>query len=302
MPIWNCERTLRMAIRSIQEQTYRNWALLLVDDGSVDRTVQIARSFEDPRIRVVSDGRHRGLSSRLNETILLSAGKYFARMDGDDVAYPERLERQVRYLELHPEVDLLGTGILVFKANGNVLGTRRIWRKHEQICRRPLAGFYLPHPTWMGKTAWFNRHLYRDEALRMEDQELMFRTYQSSRFASLDEILVGYREDRFGLKKALIGRLHFMKMFARLALAKPKGRNQSWAWGGVAEHGLKACVEVLAVATGQTYRILRQRALAVNTHELARWNRLWNQLTRGETGTDACGINSLKAIRCDPRT
>ena len=90
----------------------------------------------------------------MNETILLSAGKYFARMDGDDVAYPERLERQVRYLERHPQVDLLGTGILVFKADGNALGTRRIWRRHEEICRRPSAGFYLPHPTWMGKTGY----------------------------------------------------------------------------------------------------------------------------------------------------
>src|ERR1700747_664207 len=113
MPVLNCERTLEVAIRSILQQTYENWQMVLVDDGSKDRTVEIARSFTDERSRVIADGFHRGLSARLNQAIILSMGEYFARMDGDDVSYPQRFDAQVRYLEEHPRVDLLGAGILV---------------------------------------------------------------------------------------------------------------------------------------------------------------------------------------------
>jgi len=279
MAVHNCEQTLRMAVRSIMRQTYRNWELLILDDGSTDRTVEIAQSFGDARIRVIVDGSRRGISARLNQPISLAKGEYFARMDGDDVAYPERFERQIRYLEEHSEVDLLGAGILVFKGDGHAMGTRTIWQTHEEICRRPWAGFYLPHPTWMARTAWFRKHPYRAEA-RIGDQDLMLCTYQSSRFASLPEILLGYREDSFSLRKALNERWYFVNELARQSLFE--GKSHFLAWRGVAEHTLKAMVEVFAVATGLTYHILRHRSLPVDQNELDRWQQLWARLADPE--------------------
>src|SRR5215472_3881837 len=88
MPTFNCERTLAIAIRSILNQTYDNWQLLLMDDGSTDRTLEVARGFADPRISVLTDHSHKGLVPRLNQAVEMSQGEYFARMDGDDVAYP----------------------------------------------------------------------------------------------------------------------------------------------------------------------------------------------------------------------
>jgi len=282
MPVRNCEPTLEIAIRSIQRQTYKDWELLLMDDGSTDKTVEIARSFRDSRINVISDGVRRGLPARLNEAISLSTGKYFARMDGDDVAYPERLASQIQYLKDHSEVDLLGAGILVFKGDGCARGTRTVWRTHEGICRRPWAGFYLPHPTWMGKTAWFRKHWYQPEAVRMEDQELMLRSYRTSRFASLEEILVGYREDSLSLRKSLSARVHFMKLFIGLPIHDENGR--SFALRGVVEHALKAMIEIFAVTTGMTDQILRHRALPVSREEVARWKKIWAGLANPETG------------------
>jgi glycosyltransferase involved in cell wall biosynthesis len=282
MAVHNCEKTLRMAILSIARQTYRNWELLILDDGSTDRTVEIARSFGDTRIKVISDGVHHGLPTRLNEAISLSTGKYFARMDGDDVAYPERFARQIQYLEDHSQIDLLGAGILVFKGDGCVRGTRTIWRTHEGICGRPWVGFYLPHPTWMGKTAWFRKHFYQPDAVRMEDQELMLRTYQTSRFASLEEILVGYREETFSLRKSLSTRVHFAKLLVNLSAHGNNGRFHTMR--GVVEHGLKAMIEVLAVTTGMPDQILRHRALPVNPDEVARWKKVWGSLVDSETG------------------
>jgi glycosyltransferase involved in cell wall biosynthesis len=282
MPVRNCERTLEMAIRSIVRQTYHNWELLIMDDGSTDKTVAIARRFGDTRIKVASDGVHRGLPTRLNEAISLSTGKYFARMDGDDVSYPERFARQIQYLEEHSEIDLLGAGILVFKGDGCVRGTRTIWQTHEEICGRPWAGFYLPHPTWMGKTNWFRKHCYQPEAVRMEDQELMLRTYRTSRFASLEEILVGYREDSFSLKKSLSSRVHFAKLLIGLPM---QGRNNRFlALRGIVEHGLKAMIEIFAVSTGMPDQILRHRALPVNRGEEARWEKVWRSLVNSEPG------------------
>jgi glycosyltransferase involved in cell wall biosynthesis len=282
MPVRNCERTLEIAIRSIQRQTYKDWELLLIDDGSTDKTVEIARSFRDSRINAISDGVHRGLPARLNEAISLSTGKYFARMDGDDVAYPERLASQIQYLKDHSEVDLLGAGILVFKGDGCARGTRTVWRRHDEICRRPWAGFYLPHPTWMGKTAWFRQHGYQPEAVRIEDQELMLRTYLTSRFASLEEILVGYREESLSLRKSLRARVHFVKLFIGLPIDDKNCR--SFAFRGVVEHTLKAMIEIFAITTGMTDQILRHRALQVSREEVARWKEIWAELANPETG------------------
>jgi glycosyltransferase involved in cell wall biosynthesis len=282
MPVLNCETTLELAIRSIVRQTRGEWELIIIDDGSRDRTVEICRSFADPRIRLLADGTHRGLSERLNEAIHLSKGKYFARMDGDDVAYPERFDRQVLYLEKHPDVDLLGAGILVFSGNGSALGTRTIWQTHEEICRRPWAGFYLPHPTWIGRTDWFRQSLYRPEAVRMEDQDLMLRTYRTSRFASMPEILLGYREDQFSLQKAIRGRYHFTKLFLSGSFANSQDR--FFVLRGVAGQSLKAIAEIFAVIAFQTRRVLQHRALSVDARDSLRWEQVWRELANSEEG------------------
>jgi glycosyltransferase involved in cell wall biosynthesis len=194
LPAFNAERTLGDALASVLLQTYQNWELLLIDDGSRDQTAAIARKFGDPRIRIFSDGTNKGLPARLNEAIDRSSGKYFARMDQDDVCFPERLSRQVAFLEAHPEVDLVGVRAVTFVTPGELTGFFPFCETHEEICRRPWNGFYLPHPTWMGRLDWFKKHRYRSpEVRRAEDQELLLRTYPTSRFACLPEVLFAYR-------------------------------------------------------------------------------------------------------------
>jgi glycosyltransferase involved in cell wall biosynthesis len=296
MPVHNCGKTLRMSIRSVLWQTYPNWELLILDDGSTDETLEIARSFDDSRIRVLVDGSRHGLPARLNEAISQSKGEYLARMDGDDVAYPERLERQIRFLEKHAELDLLGAGILIFRADGQPMGTRTIFQTHAEICRRPWAGFYLPHPTWMAKTAWFRKQRYRTRAVRLEDQDLMLRTYQYSNFASLPEILLAYREESFSVRKALTTRYQFVRLLAREPFIC--GNNRLLAWLGMVEHTLKATVEVVAVATGLTYRILRHRARPVDQPTLNRWQQLWSELEAPK----ALALPSPETHRVDDQT
>ena len=101
MPVRNCRSTIDVAIRSIRDQTFGDWELLVLDDGSTDGTpLVVEKHLEDPRIHLIADGRARGITTRLNQAISMSSkSTFFARMDGDDVSYPTRLERQVRILE-----------------------------------------------------------------------------------------------------------------------------------------------------------------------------------------------------------
>ncbi len=192
LPSFNAEKTIGDAIASILLQTFENWELLLIDDGSKDRTLEIVKCFNDPRIRIFADGMNKGLPTRLNEAIDLASGKYFARMDNDDICFPDRLQKQVDHLEAHPEIDLLGTKALAFVSPGKATGFFPFRQTHEAICSRPWNGFYLPHPTWMGKTAWFRKYRYR-LVDRAEDQDLLLRSYSESRFECLNEVLFAYR-------------------------------------------------------------------------------------------------------------
>lgn len=274
MPILNCEKTLCAAIRSILNQTYWNWELFLIDDGSKDKTLLVAKSFNEPRIRVITDGLHRNLPTRLNQAIAMSRGKYFARMDGDDIAYPERLQTQVQYLENHPDIDIVGTPMLVFGRDGQVIGSTTVKKSHSEICCRPWAGFYLSHPTWMGKLEWFRTHQYRPQAIRVEDQDLLLRTYKISRFACLPELLLGYRQESLCLKKILTGRYYFSMALLEKALSE---RDYLFAFG-VAEQAVKALVDTVAIATGLNFKLLRHRiSHPVDTAELIRWKEVWSR-------------------------
>jgi glycosyltransferase involved in cell wall biosynthesis len=274
MPVCNCEDTLYLAIRSVLLQTYAHWELILIDDGSSDETSCVARSFCDNRIRILSDGKSLGLPNRLNEAIQLSKGKYFARMDGDDVAYPERLERQVAFMEQHPETDLLGAWAIVFKGTGLPVGKRRGPETHASICKYPFAGFRICHPTYMGRLEWFRRYHYREEASRWEDQELLLRSYRFSRFANIPEVLLGYREERIDLKKILTAR----RFRINLLQQEYYSRRPFLAVTAVLKELLFGMLDYFAVKSRLNYSLLRHRARPITNAERRKWEGVWQIL------------------------
>ncbi len=272
MPVFNCEKTIHTAVKSILSQTYSNWELIVIDDGSKDKTSEIVNSFQDARIQIINDGLNKQLPSRLNQAIGLSRGKYFARMDGDDISYPERLQTQVKYLEMHSDVDLLSTQVVVIDKNNSPRGTFPLSKSHEEICSNPRSGFASTHPTWMGKTAWFRQHLYRPQAIRIEDQELLMRTYKESKFACLPDILLAYRIESFSLKKSLIGRYCFAKALLEQSFVK-----KDYLLGiGVLEQSAKALVDIFAKTSGLDFKLLKHRVgpLPVNQADLVRWQEI----------------------------
>lgn len=171
LPVYNGERWIGIAIESILKQTYRDWELIVTDDGSTDKTLEIFTNYKlqitSCKIRVIADGEHRGISYRINQQVAMARGKFFARMDADDVMLPERLALQVRYLQEHPKVDVCGT---------------------------EAGEWTFFHPSVMGRTEWFREHPYRSECDGCEDWDLWTRTRNSSTFGFLQEPLIIYRK------------------------------------------------------------------------------------------------------------
>lgn len=203
MPVFNAGKHLRLAVQSILKQTHTNWELILIDDGSTDNAIEAISDIQDTRIRIFRDGKNKGLAVRLNECVDMARGEYFARMDQDDVAYPQRFARQLALLASDPELDLVGVRAITINEGNQIIGRLPGPITHADICRRPWQGIYLPHPTWMGRTVWFRVNQYASPAPYLcEDQELLLRVYTHSRFAMVDEILFAYRlRDRINLNK-----------------------------------------------------------------------------------------------------
>lgn len=225
LSIYNGGATLADAVNSIRAQTFENWELILIDDGSRDESARIAKSFADSRILALSDGLNKGLPARLNEAVALATGKYFCRMDQDDIAFPRRLQTQLEFLEAHPDVDLIASSVVVFRDDGSLTGVIEVPQAHEAIGRHPWKGFYFPHPAWMGKKSWFTANRYVPAADGAEDQLLLYSAFDTSRFAGLSEVLLAYREDSRSFRKMFRRRLVFWRAIGAQALGRRKFRD-----------------------------------------------------------------------------
>ena len=274
MPVYNGAQTIGPAIRSVLYQTYENWELILIEDGSTDETLANVRKFSDSRIRIISDGTNQGHGARLNQAVELSRGKYIARMDQDDLCFPERFELQVDFLEENPDVDLLGTRALVFEDGGVVKGLSAFRQFHDDICKRPWSGFYLVHPTWMGKNEWYRKYRYRLDVLRAEDQDLLLRSYPFNTFACLPDILLGYRLNKLSIRKTLPGRFSYARAVSRESLQKKRWNPIFLAY---TSQILKLMYESFAVFSKMEKILLQHRALPFSDRKIiARWEQCWN--------------------------
>jgi len=263
--------SLAAAIGSIIEQTYENWELLVIDDGSSDGSVAIARAFNDERVTVITDGRNLGLATRLNQGVALAKGEYIARMDADDISFPDRLEVQVEYLREHYEVDLVASSALVFGADREPIGILPVETNHSKICARPWHGFPMPHPTWMGRRAWFQNNPYDVTARKAQDQKLLYATYARSHFGCISQPLLAYRYERLSLAKTVVGRYHFLRGVA----AKGNKRHLVRA---VVTHLLAAVRDIFAMIVSEDDRVIRGRVRGASPEIIARWQALRRRL------------------------
>lgn len=181
MGIYNCESTLERAVKSIVNQTYKNWELILCDDGSKDDTFHIAENLaqDEKRILVIRNDKNQGLAYTLNHCLEYVKGKYVARMDADDVSFPERFDEQVRYLENHTEIDLVGSNRIIFdeEREYGLRGSIEFPNSRSMLYGSPFA-----HPTVMLKRSVYqklNGYTVSKNTKRAEDLDLWFRFFEA---------------------------------------------------------------------------------------------------------------------------
>lgn len=191
-PFLNAEACLLGAVRSVFAQSFSDWELILMDDGSTDGGLELARSITDPRVRVYSDGRNLKVTTRRNQIVQLARGKYFAWLDADDMMHPDRLKKQVQFLENNPSVAVLGTGMLILDPSGRVIGKRPPGTGRASSCKPSECPLW--QGTVMGKTDWFRKNPQDASLARGADLELWLRTFSHSHFANLSEPLYFYTE------------------------------------------------------------------------------------------------------------
>lgn len=275
LPVYNGDAALRLALASIYWQSFPDWELILIDDGSTNGCL-LDFSAPDSRVRLIQDRRNLGLAARLNQGIDLARGKYLARMDADDVAYPGRLQAQVKFLDAYPDIDLVATRAMVFRDDGSAAGLFPFRQTHAEICAAPWRGFYFPHPAWMGRIGWFRHHRYRlPEVVRAEDQELLLRSYSVSRFACLPQVLMGYRQTGFSLTRILAARRQLA--LAQWSVNRDQGR-PAYAVLGLLVSALKAAVDAVAGLMGVKSFFVVRMVRAAPKDELERWAEIWSEL------------------------
>ncbi|MDO5041522.1 MAG: glycosyltransferase [Peptoniphilus sp.] len=205
MGIYNCEATLAEAIDSIINQTYSGWKLIMCDDGSNDRTYEIAESYREKypdKIILVKNEINKGLNFTLNHCLKYADTEYVARMDGDDISLPTRLEKEISFLDKHPEYAIVSCPMIYFDEKGewgrgktNGEPTKESLAKETPFCHAPCMVRKYAFMAVDGYTV-------DKKLLRMEDYHFWIKMFSMGyRGFNLKEPLYKMRDDRNATKR-----------------------------------------------------------------------------------------------------
>ena len=199
MGIYNCASTLQKALDSLYTQTFQNFEIILCDDGSKDNTYDVALENQrsHPNIVLLRNEQNLGLNATLNKCLAVARGEYIARMDGDDVSLPTRFEKQVMFLDEHPEYAVVSAPMIYFDENGEF---RRGVGKGEVEAQDFVHGSPICHAPCMARIAVFNAvggYSVDDKLLRAEDYHLWFKIFAAGhKLYMMNECLYKMRDDR----------------------------------------------------------------------------------------------------------
>ena len=195
MGVYNGLPRLEHAIRSIQEQTLRDFEFLIIDDGSTDGSARLVQQLAgaDSRIRLITHAENRGLGAVLNEGVAEARGKLVARMDADDYSLPERLERQVDYFRQHPGTNVVGSYALDVDARGQPVRERRVPVDHQTIVDLVWSNPFIHTTVMFRREAVLRVGSYAARLQRGQDYDLWFRCVHAGlQLANIPETLVHY--------------------------------------------------------------------------------------------------------------
>ncbi len=194
VPVFNGQNHLSEAITSLLKQTYTNFELLIIDDGSSDLSLDLVANFTDSRIKLVQNENNMGIASTSNRALEIAEGKYLMRLDADDIAMPDRLAKQTEIMEANSKITVLGTQCELF---GNSSGLTKLPLKDSQIKANFLqCSANIANPTSMLRMEFFRQHALRYETQYPVAEDLGFWVNAAMRgavFANLPSTLIKYR-------------------------------------------------------------------------------------------------------------
>ena len=198
MSVYNGEKYLEEAIKSILNQTYRNFELIIINDGSIDSTDKILDKYQqkDIRIKIIDNITNKGLIYSLNKGFKLAEGEYIARMDADDIAEKNRFEEQIKFLEKNKDIAMCSTYVRIFKDNFKLIS--KIFKTdtdYEKIKSKLLFRNYIAHPTVMIRKEIIDKYnlMYKEEDKGMEDYGLWLYLAKNEKLVTLPIPLLKYR-------------------------------------------------------------------------------------------------------------
>lgn len=199
MPCYNAMPFLTEALESIINQSYTNLEILCINDGSTDTTGEVLEKYakNDDRIKVIHNEQNIKLIQTLNKGIDLAKGDYIARMDADDISMPNRIEVELKFMQEHPEIDILSTGSYNINEEGKII-SKKIPRAHGSLACLYASFFYVPigHPELLIKTSVLknNKFLFEPHVLHTEDYELWARLLRKGyNLCNIDDVLLCFR-------------------------------------------------------------------------------------------------------------
>jgi len=202
LPVYNGSASLCEALESLGRQTERNFEIVAIDDGSSDASWDILTSFPDARLRPIRHSANRGLANTLNHCMETARGRFFGRMDQDDISHPQRLEKQLGHMKRHPDHALCGSAVQVFRESSR----QGVWRYPcgpRHVRAGLIFGSPCAHPTLLLRREIFDAGYRYDPQYELaEDWDFLDRASQKWPISNLSDCLLDYRLSPGGTGRA----------------------------------------------------------------------------------------------------
>jgi glycosyltransferase involved in cell wall biosynthesis len=195
IPVHNGEKYIKEALDSCINQTYEDIEIIVVDDKSTDNTLDILKEYEsNDKVKILAVEKQNGLGNVINIGIRASKGKYIARMDADDIMYPDRITKQVEYLEAHPSCVAVGGQIDIVDADSNITGHREYAQLDKDLKKNRFLFQPFAHPAvTLRKSTLEEIGLYPEDMWKVEDVKLFLTLSTKGEFANLSDTVLKYR-------------------------------------------------------------------------------------------------------------
>lgn len=191
MSAYNDQKYIKEAVDSILNQSFSDFEFIIIDDASSDDTLVVIRNYNDKRIKIIENKENKGLTVNLNHALKVAEGEYIARMDGDDISYPERIKKQVEYLDRNRDVYLIGTSVQSF---GETDLFSILPDDSEELRIRMLLRPVFAHPSFMFRKELIEEGFFYDESFRTaQDYDYAARVSRVHKIGRVKDVLLKYR-------------------------------------------------------------------------------------------------------------